>query len=102
MAVTDPSLPVAIYLAGLPDTAWSDLDALASDVTARFRELSHPEIEKGIAISFEIARARIAEHRTPKQVRIAAALAEAGVTGAAELVSAEWAGHIAAIRPLGR
>ena len=102
MSVTDPSITVAIYLADLPDTAWSDLDALAADVTARFTGISHPEIERGIAISLEIVRARIAEHRTPKQVKIAAALEETGVAGAAAFVAAEWAGHTAPIRTFGR
>ena len=100
--MTDPSITVAIHLADLPDSAWSDLDALAADVTARFNGISHAEIERGIAISLEIVRARIAEHRTPKQVRIAAALEETGVAGAAAFVAAEWAGHTAPIRTFGR
>ncbi|MDB5560322.1 MAG: hypothetical protein JWQ36_3256 [Enterovirga sp.] len=99
MGVTDPSLPVAIYLAELPDSAWSDLDALAADVIARFRGITNPEMERGIAISLEIVRAKLAQHQTPKQKRILAALAENGAAGAAALVAAEWATHSGTLRP---
>jgi hypothetical protein len=98
MAAAAPSLAVATYLAGLPDEAWSDLESLAGDLLGRFRGVSGAELERGIAISLEIARARTAESKTPRQERIAAALSEAGVAGAAASVAADWAGHSTAIR----
>jgi hypothetical protein len=102
MAVTDSSLPVATYLAGLPDVAWSDLESLAGDLLGRFRAVSGAELERGIAISLEIARARMSETKSPRQERIAAALAEAGVAGAAALVASDWAGHSGPFRAASR
>ena len=98
MAAADPSLAVATYLAGLPDEAWSDLESLAGDLLGRFRGVPQAELERGIAISLEIARARTADAKTPRQERIAAVLAESGVGGAAALVAADWAGHSATFR----
>lgn len=93
MVAADPSLPVATYLAGLPDNAWSDLETLAGDLLGRFPGISNAELERGIAISLEIARARMAETKTTRQERIADALADAGVAGAASLVADEWTRH---------
>ena len=98
MAVADFSIPVATYLAGLPDVAWSDLESLAGDLLGRFRAVSDAELERGIAISLEIARARTAEAKSPRQERIAAVLAETGVAGAAAMVASDWAGHSGAFR----
>ncbi|MGA0597190.1 hypothetical protein [Enterovirga sp. CN4-39] len=100
--MADPSLPVAIYLAELPDAAWSDLEAVAEDLLSRFRGLSRAELERGIAISLEIARARTAETRTGRQQAIAKVLAESGVAAAATHVASEWTEHAAFFPGAGR
>jgi hypothetical protein len=96
--VTDGPLSVASYLAGLPEQAWGDLHELAGDLLARFPDMGRAELERGIAISLEILKARIAERRTASQDRIAAALAESGPAGAAALILAEWDSHAARSR----
>ncbi|NNM71522.1 hypothetical protein [Enterovirga aerilata] len=93
--MAETSLVVATYLAGLPDSAWSDLHDLAGDVLGRFPGLSRAELERGIAISLEIARARTAETRTPRQDEILQALADSGAAGAAALIGGGWASHAA-------
>jgi hypothetical protein len=93
VAVTDPSIAVATYLAGVPDGSWSDLEGLAGDVLGRFAGLRRADLERGIAISLEIARARTATVRTARQERIAAVLADGGVEAAVADIAAEWAGH---------
>ncbi len=101
-AVRDRSVAVAVHLAALPDSAWSDLHGLAGDLLARFHDTPHAELERGIAISLEIARTKLADAKTPRQERIAAALTDGGEAGAAALLAAEWAGHSAAFRSVPR
>lgn len=91
--MSDDAPDIGAYLSELPDSAFVDLHELAGSVLSRWPRTPDREIGRGISISVEITRARLAKARSARQDRVEGARAAGGSKAAADLIAREWATH---------